>query len=258
MPHQARVRRAPPEGHDRYLRSVTRALWQRLGEAESFIAIGKLVCVAATEQFGLYHCAVSLHEPDGRPFVCVDNVAHAGDDHRVAWVDGNLWQVEPLFAAMREHRGPTCDAETLLLPIVGESGLIGTIRCGLRAPFPDALGRDLGVMSTHVSVRLARLGIATLASDPLSPRQHEVARLAVRGLPNSEIAGVLAISENTVKKRLKEVYARLAVASRTELASVLRRPAVCDGEAPVGISRDGALTITRGAPRRPEIAARSS
>lgn len=223
---------------------MTRALWQRLAETESFLSIAKCVCVEVTQP-----CTVALHEPDGRPFLCVDNIAGRADEQRLAWVDGKLWQDDRLLAAVREHRGPAEDTHELVLPIVEPAGLIGTIRC--RLPLSDALRRDLGVTSTHVSVQLARLGITTAASDPLSPRQHEVARLAVRGVPNLAIAELLAISENTVKKRLKEVFARLEVENRTQLAIVLRPPVVSDDEAPVGISRDGALTITRGAPRRP-------
>ena len=234
-----------------YVGDVTRALWNQLAEAESFLAIAKLVCLDVP------HCRVALHEPDGRPFVCVDNMTDLADDQRLVWVDGKLWQGDPLLAAVREHRGPAEDAHEILLPIVEMDGLIGTIRCGHITPMSDCLRRDLLVLSTHVSVRLAQLGITTLASDTLSRRQHDVARLAVRGLPNVEIASLLAISENTVKKRLKEIFARLGVANRTELAIVLRPPVVLDGEAPIGISRDGALTITRGAPRRPETAARS-
>jgi DNA-binding NarL/FixJ family response regulator len=55
----------------------------------------------------------------------------------------------------------------------------------------------------------------------LGPRQRDVAQLAVRGLTNKEIGELLGISINTVKARLKEVFHRLEVTNRTELAFVL-------------------------------------
>lgn len=54
----------------------------------------------------------------------------------------------------------------------------------------------------------------------LGPRQRDVAQLAVRGLTNREIGELLGISINTVKARLKEVFHRLDVTNRTELAFV--------------------------------------
>ncbi len=56
----------------------------------------------------------------------------------------------------------------------------------------------------------------------LGPRQRECAKLAVRGLTNREIGELLGISINTVKARLKEVFHRLDVTNRTELAFVLQ------------------------------------
>ncbi len=248
-----------------------RTSWRHLAEAESFVAVAKIVCFDTTVQFGLSLCSVGLHEPDGRPFLVVDNLAEDLDERRLAWVDGSLWQRDPLLHAMREHRGPaggeTLDPTTfaqlelpvgddgasvhlLLLPLVEPRGLIGSIRCGRPEPFSELHRRDLVVLSTHVSVRLAQLGVTTLVDVvALSPRQRDVADLAARGLSNPEIADVLAISENTVKKRLKEVFLRIGVTNRTELVRELR-PA-SDAAAPFGISRDGGLTITRGAPRRP-------
>ncbi len=58
--------------------------------------------------------------------------------------------------------------------------------------------------------------------DALTPRQSEIAQLAALGHTNAEIAAALGISINTVKARLKEVFERLDVCNRTELANVLR------------------------------------
>lgn len=50
----------------------------------------------------------------------------------------------------------------------------------------------------------------------LTPRQWEVLRLVRAGRTNSQIAGVLVISEGTVRKHLENIYERLEVGSRTE------------------------------------------
>jgi two-component system, NarL family, response regulator LiaR len=43
-----------------------------------------------------------------------------------------------------------------------------------------------------------------------------VLRLAARGLTNKQIGAELAISDRTVQNHLANIYAKLAVASRTE------------------------------------------
>lgn len=55
----------------------------------------------------------------------------------------------------------------------------------------------------------------------LSERQEQVAEAVAEGLSNKQIALRLGISENTVKKHLKEIYAKLGIDSRVALASAL-------------------------------------
>jgi DNA-binding NarL/FixJ family response regulator len=59
----------------------------------------------------------------------------------------------------------------------------------------------------------------------LSGRQREVLELLAVGASNSEIAGRLYISSNTVKFHLREIYVRLGVRNRVEAARLLQRRA---------------------------------
>ncbi len=53
---------------------------------------------------------------------------------------------------------------------------------------------------------------------PLSNREHEVAALVVQGFLNKEIAERLFISEQTVKNHLHNIFEKLGVSNRLELA----------------------------------------
>jgi DNA-binding NarL/FixJ family response regulator len=54
----------------------------------------------------------------------------------------------------------------------------------------------------------------------LTDREREVLDLMSKGFSNPEIAGLLGISENTVKFHTSSVYAKLGVANRTEAVRV--------------------------------------
>jgi DNA-binding NarL/FixJ family response regulator len=62
----------------------------------------------------------------------------------------------------------------------------------------------------------------------LTGRQADVLKLVAKGLPNSEIARRLAISENTVKQHAHSAYRLLGVSSRTEAMVVLARLGIKD------------------------------
>lgn len=216
---------------------------RRLSDAQTFIQVATIVCVDASVELGLSECCVTLHAADGRPALVIDNATERGDDQRRAWVETDLWQRDPLLTMLRETHAPVGGDHELLLPLVEPAGLLGSIRCRCSTVFSTEMRRDLATLSVQVSVRLAQLGISMLDAVVLTPRQQAVSELVVRGFSNHEVGRALEISANTVKKQLKEVYRRLDVANRTELAHVLRNPG--HAEAPVGVTRAGAVTITR-------------
>ncbi len=57
--------------------------------------------------------------------------------------------------------------------------------------------------------------------DPLTERENQVLQLILSGKSNKEIAGVLFISENTVKVHARNIYAKYDVGGRAELISTL-------------------------------------
>ena len=54
--------------------------------------------------------------------------------------------------------------------------------------------------------------------EPLTSREHQMARAVSRGLRNRQIAAEFGISEETVKKHLATIYGKLDLSGRVELA----------------------------------------
>ncbi len=95
---------------------------------------------------------------------------------------------------------------------------------GIPALSPHVARRILGYFRDAPARRPA-LGLASPDSEEshLSPRETEVLSLVARGLARADVAGMLAISENTVAKYLKEIYRKLHISSRAEAALEARR-----------------------------------
>jgi DNA-binding NarL/FixJ family response regulator len=60
------------------------------------------------------------------------------------------------------------------------------------------------------------------AGAPLTKREQEVARLVAGGATNREIAQVLFLSPKTVERHVSNVFKKVGVRNRAELASRLR------------------------------------
>jgi DNA-binding CsgD family transcriptional regulator len=83
----------------------------------------------------------------------------------------------------------------------------------------DALGALL--WAENAAAEIARIPGRTRSSGELSETQRRVAELVAGGLSNKEVAAKLFITVRTVESNLSNVYAKLGIRSRTELASRL-------------------------------------
>jgi DNA-binding CsgD family transcriptional regulator len=184
-----------------------------LREAADADGVGTAAAALGRELFGLRECGVTWQTPALGP---------SGS----ALAPGGWWLHErgllaQLLDALRARHEPVVHGDKLLLPVIEPAGLLGAICCAHDSAYTDSLLRGLTTLAAHVSVRLAQLGTRTANANVLgrlTPRQSDVALLAARGRPNSAIATALGLSENTVKKHLKDIFDELEVSNRTELA----------------------------------------
>lgn len=258
------------------LQLITR--WMR--EAGTFIELAGALCASVRRELDV-EVVLDLFTTTGAPVVAVDEFSldDMPGEHRIDYLRAG-YRIDPVRQAMvaseraagtdaigferylalarsMGYRGAPMHAE--YLPLAGDQGLVGALRCARPMPFTVGLRRDLETLSHRLAARLAWLGITAVEElpelRPLTTRQLEVATLAARFHTNREIAGTLAISENSVKKHLKEAYDRLAVDNRRDLNSQLARTQPV-GDAPLGVSRHGSLVAVRVDPygRRPALA----
>jgi len=87
-------------------------------------------------------------------------------------------------------------------------------------PYAERCASDLEACGVRASAASeGQAGREALAA--LSPRERRVAHLAAQGLTNQEIAGELFISAKTVEYHLGNVFAKLGISSRRQLAARL-------------------------------------
>ena len=67
-------------------------------------------------------------------------------------------------------------------------------------------------------VEASRVGGRTAAGDELTPTERKVVELVAQGLPNREVAAALFVTPKTVEFHLRNVFRKLGVRSRAELA----------------------------------------
>lgn len=90
---------------------------------------------------------------------------------------------------------------------------------GLRVSRIEHEGEELFVFSHALEAEASEDTLGALA-ESLTAAQAEVAALALEGRANAEIARARGTSERTVAKQLEQIYRRLEINSRRELAAL--------------------------------------
>ncbi|MDT3442432.1 MULTISPECIES: helix-turn-helix transcriptional regulator [unclassified Pseudofrankia] len=80
-----------------------------------------------------------------------------------------------------------------------------------RLDMPGSLARTDRLLADLASVRRE--------TDPLTPREHEVAALVVQAMSNREIAARLVLSERTIENHVRSILAKFGCTNRTELVA---------------------------------------
>jgi DNA-binding CsgD family transcriptional regulator len=217
-----------------------------LRDAFGILAIGKAAFAALADITAFGPCTLALHAPDGRPVLTVDAATARTDAQRETFLDRG-WAEDSLLTALLATHVAQAAEHAMLVPLVEPAGLLGTLRCELTAPCSRVDERRVAAVASVVGARLQQLGVtaATLASDDLlTRRQRDTADLALRGLTTDQIAAQLAISRNTVKKHLHEVFDRLEVSNRVQLARALQITQATS-DVPLGVTHSGDLVLAR-------------
>jgi len=83
----------------------------------------------------------------------------------------------------------------------------------------DELGAVLWAKKARAE--LARIGGRAPSGDELTPSEQRIAELVAEGKTNKEVAAILVVTERTVESALTQIYRKLDLRSRTELARKL-------------------------------------
>jgi non-specific serine/threonine protein kinase len=79
--------------------------------------------------------------------------------------------------------------------------------------------REAVAMALAASVADPTAELTSAECGPLSAREREVAEAIARGLTNEGIAVALVISRRTVERHVENIFAKLGVASRAQIAT---------------------------------------
>ena len=127
------------------------------------------------------------------------------------------------------------DVRVIALTSFGEERLIKDV---LEAGAISYLFKKISADDLANAIRAARDGISTYASEvteiliqslqkpkslfeTLTPREHEVLALMVKGMGNNEIADTLMIELSTTKSHVGSILSKLGVGSRTEVIAMV-------------------------------------
>jgi DNA-binding CsgD family transcriptional regulator len=202
-----------------------------LREAHALADVARTVFADAVRVLGATGATLELYTADGAPIVCATSLPR--DEAQLAAYllggherDACVRAVRATWTTVASLDVDPDGDDELVGPLIGDGALLGALRFGIATAPTQELRRRVGAICTHLSVRLAELGFSSPLSGSfarLTRRQREVVHLTTRGFTTQQMASVLSISPNTIKKHLKLVFARLHVQSRVALAAQVSR-----------------------------------
>jgi DNA-binding CsgD family transcriptional regulator len=80
---------------------------------------------------------------------------------------------------------------------------------------------EAGAWAARARMELDRIGGRAPGGDELTPSERRIAELVAEGRTNKEVATALVLADRTVESALTQIYRKLGVRSRTELARKL-------------------------------------
>jgi predicted ATPase/DNA-binding CsgD family transcriptional regulator len=198
------------------------------GPARTALAEAIAMYRALGDQLGIANCLDALAEvalSEQSASLAVGLFAAADGLRESVGVDAS-WSLEPTRAAALE----------VLRVGLGQRGFDAGWASGRSLALDEVLAHGLGPSGCGAPSTTARHSVqrvrrqlsasATLARNPLSPREHEVAALIAEGHTNREIGQQLVISEWTVETHVRHILSKLELRSRSQVAAwaVERRP----------------------------------
>jgi DNA-binding CsgD family transcriptional regulator len=156
----------------------------------------------------------------------------------VAWLRGELDTAESGFETALAHNSavpmPLSSAETLIAygRFLRQTGRVSRARSALHDAVsilePTGAGRLQKIAHDELAAAGGRRR-ASRSDQQITAREQQVARLAARGLTNTEIGRALYITPKTVDHHLSRVYTKLGITSRRDLIRTWRDTSTSDG-----------------------------
>jgi DNA-binding NarL/FixJ family response regulator len=132
-------------------------------------------------------------------------------------------------AAIREIKSDFPEARILALTTYeGDVDIHRALEAGARGYLlKDMLLTDVltAIRAVHRGERVIPMAVAAKLAEftprtDLTEREVEVLQLVARGLSNHDVAGIIGRTDETVKVHLKNIFAKLGVADRTEAVTL--------------------------------------
>lgn len=183
---------------------------------EALVAVGDLEQAAQLlEEFEEWARAMDAPAARAAGLRCRGLLAAAGGNHDAAFA-----ALEESLRAYAELPTPL-DRGRTLLGLGAMQRRARKLRLA-RQTLEEALAvfEELGakLWAEQVHVELARIGGRSPSSDGLTPSEQRIAELVAEGKTNKEVAAILVVADRTVESALTQIYRKLDVRSRTELA----------------------------------------